>query len=91
MKNNFWKIENSLVWINQSQFYIQLVTAAIFFYVALLDDPISIPKIFISILLLLSWSLGYIRNRIERRRIRSNWKTTRQIQKIKRVKIDNQT
>ena len=88
MKNNFWKIENSLVWINKSQFYIQLVTAAIFFYVALLDNPISIPKIFISILLLLSWSLGYIRNRIERRRIRSNWKTTRQIQKIKRVKID---
>ena len=91
MKNNFWKIENSLVWINKSQFYIQLVTAAIFFYVALLDDPISIPKIFISILLLLSWSLGYIRNRIERRRIRSNWKTTRKIQKIKKVKIDNQT
>ena len=88
MKNNFWKIENSLVWINKSQFYIQLVTAAIFFYVALLDDPISIPKIFISILLLLSWSLGYIRNRIERRRIRSNWKTTKQIQKIKTVKID---
>ena len=88
MKNNFWKIENSLVWINKSQFYIQLVTAAIFFYVALLDNPISIPKIFISILLLLSWSLGYIRNRIERRRIRSNWKTTRQIQKIKKVKID---
>ena len=88
MKNNFWKIENSLVWINKSQFYIQLVTAAIFFYVALLDDPISIPKIFISILLLLSWSLGYIRNRIERRRIRSNWKTTRQIQERKTVKID---
>ena len=88
MKNNFWKIENSLVWINKSQFYIQLVTAAIFFYVALLDNPISIPKIFISILLLLSWSLGYIRNRIERRRIRSNWKTTRQIQKIKKVEID---
>ena len=91
MKNNFWKIENSLVWINKSQFYIQLVTAAIFFYVALLDNPISIPKIFISILLLLSWSLGYIRNRIERRRIRSNWKTTRQIQKIKTVKIDKET
>ena len=88
MKNNFWKIQNSLVWINKSQFYIQLVTAAIFFYVALLDDPISIPKIFISILLLLSWSLGYIGNRIERRRIRSNWKTTRQIQEIKKVKID---
>ena len=77
--------------INKSQFYIQLVTAAIFFYVALLDEPISIPKILISILLLLSWSLGYIRNRIERRRIRSNWKTTRQIQKIKTVKIDKET
>ena len=87
---NFWKIENSIVWINKSQFYIQLLTAALFFYLAVLDTPISIPKVSISILLLLSWSLGYIRHRIQRRRIRSNWKTTKQIQKIKQVKIDKQ-
>ena len=90
VKNNFWKIENSLVWINKTQFYIQLVTAAIFFYIAMLDDPISLPKVSISILLLLSWSLGYIRHRIQRRRIRSNWKSTKQIQKIKQVTIDKQ-
>ena len=54
--------------LNVAQFYIQLATATLFAYTALLDaDPI---KMLIAFLLLLGWSLGYYRHRAIRRRLR---------------------
>jgi hypothetical protein len=55
--------------LNVAQFYIQLATAMLFAYLAILDtNPI---KMVIAFLLLLGWSLGYYRHRIMRRRIGS--------------------
>jgi hypothetical protein len=55
--------------LNVAQFYIQLATAMLFAYIAILDtNPI---KMVIAFLLLLGWSLGYYRHRIMRRRIGS--------------------
>ena len=53
--------------LNVAQFYIQLATAMLFAYLAILDtNPI---KMVIAFLLLLGWSLGYYRHRIMRRRL----------------------
>ena len=53
--------------INAVQFYIQLATAMLFAYIAIIDtNPI---KMIIAFLLLLGWSLGYYRHRIMRRRL----------------------
>ena len=53
--------------LNVAQFYIQLATAMLFAYLAILDtNPI---KMMIAFLLLLGWSLGYYRHRIMRRRL----------------------
>ena len=53
--------------INVVQFYIQLATAMLFAYIAIIDtNPI---KMIIAFLLLLGWSLGYYRHRIMRRRL----------------------
>ena len=53
--------------LNVAQYYIQLATAMLFAYIAIIDiNPI---KMMIAFLLLLGWSLGYYRHRIMRRRI----------------------
>ena len=53
--------------LNAAQYYIQLSTAMLFAYVAIIDiNPI---KMIIAFLLLLGWSLGYYRHRIMRRRL----------------------
>ena len=53
--------------LNIAQYYIQLATAMLFAYIAIIDvNPI---KMVIAFLLLLGWSLGYYRHRIMRRRI----------------------
>ena len=53
--------------INAVQFYIQLATAMLFAYIAIIDiNPI---KMLIAFLLLFGWSLGYYRHRIMRRRL----------------------
>ena len=53
--------------LNVAQYYIQLATAMLFAYIAIIDvNPI---KMVIAFLLLLGWSLGYYRHRIMRRRI----------------------
>ena len=58
--------------LNIAQYYIQLSTAMLFAYIAIIDtDPI---KMMIAFLLLFGWSLGYYRHRIMRRRIRMNWR-----------------
>ena len=55
--------------LNAAQYYIQLSTAMLFAYLAIIDiNPI---KMVIAFLLLLGWSLGYYRHRIMRRRIGS--------------------
>ena len=56
--------------INLIQFYIQFVVACLFGYDAfMLGNKI---KMFIAVLLLSQWSLGYWRHRIVRRRIKNN-------------------
>ena len=53
--------------LNIAQYYIQLATAMLFAYVAIIDiNPI---KMMIAFLLLFGWSLGYYRHRIMRRRL----------------------
>ena len=53
--------------LNAAQYYIQLSTAMLFAYLAIIDiNPI---KLVIAFLLLLGWSLGYYRHRIMRRRL----------------------
>ena len=65
-------MKNKLRTLNAAQYYIQLSTAMLFAYVAIIDiNPI---KMIIAFLLLLGWSLGYYRHRIMRRRIRMNWR-----------------
>ena len=54
--------------INFIQFYIQLVTASLFAYVAVVDGDCV--KMAIAILLLASWVLGFWRHRIVRRRMK---------------------
>ncbi len=59
---------NKLKQLNFAQFYIQLMTATLFGYLAVRDvDPI---KMVIAVLLLTSWVLGYWRHRIVRRRLK---------------------
>ena len=53
--------------LNVVQFYIQLSTAMLFAYIAIIDiNPI---KMMIAFLLLFGWSLGYYRHRLIRRRL----------------------
>ena len=53
--------------LNVAQYYIQLSTAMLFAYVAIIDiNPI---KMMIAFLLLFGWSLGYYRHRLIRRRL----------------------
>ena len=60
-------LKRKLRTINVVQFYIQLATAMLFAYIAIIDtNPI---KMIIAFLLLLGWSLGYYRHRIMRRRL----------------------
>jgi len=58
---------NKLKVINTTQFYMQLFTASLLLYFTLTSDR---PKmVVIPILLLISWTLGYIQRRITRRRV----------------------
>jgi|TARA_B100001146_G_scaffold29589_1_gene22778 hypothetical protein len=58
---------NKLKVINATQFYMQLFTASLLLYFTLTSDR---PKmVIIPILLLISWTLGYIQRRITRRRV----------------------
>jgi hypothetical protein len=58
---------NKLKVINTTQFYIQLFAASLLLYFTLTSDR---PKMaIIPILLLISWTLGYIQRRITRRRV----------------------
>jgi len=53
--------------LNVAQYYIQLSTAMLFAYIAIIDiNPI---KMMIAFLLLFGWSLGYYRHRLIRRRL----------------------
>jgi hypothetical protein len=66
------RMKEKLRRLNAAQYYIQLSTAMLFAYIAIIDtDPI---KMMIAFLLLFGWSLGYYRHRIMRRRIRMNWR-----------------
>ena len=58
---------NKLKAINTSQFYIQLFTASLLLYFTLNSDR-KIMAI-IPILLLISWTLGFMQRRITRRRV----------------------
>jgi len=61
------RMKQKLRTLNIAQFYIQLATAMLFAYIAILDtNPI---KMIIAFLLLFGWSLGYYRHRIMRRRL----------------------
>ena len=62
--------KNKLKRINLYQFYIQFITAILFAYLSIRDADIV--KMFIAVLLLSQWSLGYWRHRIVRRRIKNN-------------------
>ena len=58
---------NKIKVINSTQFYMQLFTASLLLYFTLTSDR---PKMaIIPILLLISWTLGYIQRRITRRRV----------------------
>ena len=60
-------MKNKLRRLNVAQFYIQLVTAILFAYMAIINkNPV---QMVISFLLLFGWSLGYWRHRIMRRRL----------------------
>ena len=59
--------KSNLKKINLTQFYIQLTTASLFAYLAIVDGDWV--KMAIAFLLLASWSLGYLRHRIVRRRL----------------------
>ena len=58
---------NKLKAINTTQFYIQLFTASLLLYFTLTSDR---PKMaMIPILLLISWTLGFMQRRSTRRRV----------------------
>jgi len=59
---------NKLKKINIAQFYIQLITAVLFAYLAVRDADVI--KMFIAVFLITQWTLGYWRHRIVRRRLR---------------------
>ena len=60
-------VKQKLRTLNIAQYYIQLATAMIFAYIAIIDiNPI---KMMIAFLLLFGWSLGYYRHRLIRRRL----------------------
>ena len=58
---------NKIKVINTTQFYMQLFTASLLLYFTLTSDR---PKMaIIPILLLISWTLGFMQRRITRRRV----------------------
>ena len=59
---------NKLKKINLAQFYIKLITAILFAYLSIRDADVV--KMFIAVLLVSQWSLGYWRHKIVRRRIK---------------------
>ena len=59
---------NKLKKINIAQFYIQLITAILFAYLSIRDRDVV--KMFIAVLLVSQWSLGFWRHKIVRRRLR---------------------
>ena len=59
---------NKLKKINLAQFYIQLITAILFAYLSVRDRDMV--KMFIAVLLVSQWSLGFWRHKIVRRRLR---------------------
>ena len=59
---------NKLKKINLAQFYIQLITAILFAYLSVRDKDVV--KMFIAVLLVSQWSLGFWRHKIVRRRLR---------------------
>ncbi len=59
---------NKLKKINLAQFYIQLITAILFAYLSVRDRDVV--KMFIAVLLVSQWSLGFWRHKIVRRRLR---------------------
>ena len=59
---------NKLKKINIAQFYIQLITAILFANLAIRDADLV--KMFIAVLLVSQWSLGFWRHKIVRRRIK---------------------
>ena len=61
---------NKLKKINLAQFYIQLITAILFAYLSIRDADVV--KMFIAVLLVSQWSLGFWRHKIVRRRIKAN-------------------
>ena len=58
--------------IDKGQFYIQLSTAILFLYKSIVVSPISPINVLIGLLLLTGWSLGAVRHRTVRRRLRNN-------------------
>ena len=58
---------NKLKVINTTQFYIQLFTASLLLYFTLISDRKKMA--IIPILLLISWTLGFMQRRITRRRV----------------------
>ena len=60
-------VKQKLRTLNIAQYYIQLATAMLFAYIAIIDADLV--KMLIAFLLLLGWSLGYSRHRIMRRRL----------------------
>jgi hypothetical protein len=58
--------------IDKGQFYIQLFTAILFMYKSIEVSPISPINVLIGLLLLTGWSLGAVRHRTVRRRLRNN-------------------
>ena len=58
---------NKLKVLNATQFYMQLFTASLLLYFTLTSNRPEM--VIIPILLLISWTLGYIQRRITRRRV----------------------
>jgi len=59
--------KNNLRKIYTAQFYIQLIVACLFWYNAIMTgDKV---RMVIAVLLMLSWTLGYVRHRIVRGRL----------------------
>lgn len=63
-------MKNKLQRLNLAQFYIQLLTAVMFMYIAITVLPFNIIRMIIAILLLVGWSLGFWKYRIVRRRLK---------------------
>ena len=63
-------MKNKLQRLNLAQFYIQLLTAVMFMYIAITILPFNIIRLIIAILLIVGWSLGFWKHRIVRRRLK---------------------